>query len=341
MTNSPIGEDPEWRRRRERWRRQRGLQCALLAKNGCAGGGGGLPGSLRCVRGGSRGAQIPRTLSLESPKRLRFAVSEDLAGRMLEAGVGDDDSLPPPASPASDDCTLRRAPLQLKRNSCPCIKEQRSQPRRSRTLTPMAQDAPLLPPYSPAPSHNSSQCGSGEEGATSRRTSVSEVMASRPSSFIENAGGDVPPTTAQGDPQRLPRAAPHNAYDAAHTNTTPTDLVLTVSASGRRGSTGTTTTTTTTSQSRQRLGVGTGGNNRWLPHTGARRGSAAEGEGAAGVGGTGGTASEDGRTARLRFCTKSDTTSGENEESAPLLSGVANYRVINEIHRMPERETPV
>ncbi|KAK3862473.1 hypothetical protein Pcinc_031658, partial [Petrolisthes cinctipes] len=119
--------------------------------------GGALPGSLRCVRGGGgscKGAQIPRTLSLESPKRLRFAVSEDLAGQITDSGVGgdDDDSLPPPASPASDDCTFRRAPLQLKRNSCPCIKEQRSQPRRSRTMTPLAQDTPLCHSCRPPPS---------------------------------------------------------------------------------------------------------------------------------------------------------------------------------------------
>ncbi|KAK4301157.1 hypothetical protein Pmani_026673 [Petrolisthes manimaculis] len=360
-----VGEDPEWRRRRERWRRQRGLQCALLAKNGCAGGGGGgggggaLPGSLRCVRGGGscKGAQIPRTLSLESPKRLRFAVSEDLAGQITDSGVGgdDEDSLPPPASPVSDDCTFRRAPLQLKRNSCPCIKEQRSQPRRSRTMTPLAQDTPLLPllpPPSPVPSYPSSQCGSGveDEGATSRRTSVSEVMASRPSSFIESVGGEVglPTTTTNTNSRSVAAAAPtHNPHDVTHTNThtLPTDLVLTVSTNGRRGSAG--TTTTTTSQGRQWLGVSSSGagGSRWLPQTGVRRGSGADSEGGATTGAGGGsggvTTSEDGRTARLRFCTKSDTNSGENEESAPLLSGVANYRVINEIHRIPERETPV
>ncbi|KAK3862474.1 hypothetical protein Pcinc_031659 [Petrolisthes cinctipes] len=176
-------------------------------------------------------------------------------------------------------------------------------------------------------------------------------MASRPSSFIESVGGEVPTTTTNSNSRSAAAAAAaptHNPHDATHTNThhLPTDLVLTVSTNGRRGSAGTTTTTTTTSQGRQWLGMSSSG-------VGVVGGCHKQGEGGAVLrtvrwsddGGRrrlwGVTTSEDGRTARLRFCTKSDTNSGENEESAPLLSGVANYRVINEIHRMPERETPV
>ncbi|XP_045101245.1 guanylate cyclase 32E-like [Portunus trituberculatus] len=342
-----VGEDPEWKRRREKTRRQRGF---YPARNGCVGGGGGSSmgigggaarGSLRCVR--TPASPLPNTLSLESQKFLKFTISDELGIHCTHEVATHEASPPAPASPASDDGgTMRRPALEAKRNSYPCIKESRDGPRRSRgqSLAGPRDDCPLLAHADLAPSPGSSFAGSGEEEAlaTSRRTSVSEVCASRPPSMIDH-GGDGPPPTP-GEPPPGPSRSNKNqseSHDAAHLSPSALDLVLATppcsNVCGRTISGGGALT-------KPRYNLATGGG-RWLPQ--GRRGSSTDGDNMSGV--AAGNESSDGRTARLRYCGRQEGSStAECEESAPLLAGVANYRIINELRTprtQPERETPV
>lgn len=332
-----VGEDPEWKRRREKARRQRGIQAT---RNGCVGGGGGsgtVRGSLRCVR--TPASPLPSTLSLDSPKRFKFTLSDDIAIRSYEEAVCEAASPPSPAS--EDGGMMRRPPLEVKRNSYPCIKESRDGPRRSRgpSLVGPRDDSPLLAHADLAPSPGSSLAGSGEEEAlaTSRRTSTSEVCASRPSSMIDHSGDGPPPTPGEPPPitsRPNKHAEPH---DAAHLSPSALDLVLATppcsNVCGRPVSGGGALT-------KPRYTLATGGS-RWLPQ--GRRGSSTDGDPTSGV--ATGSENGEGRTARLRYCGRQEGSStGECEESAPLLAGVANYRIINELRTPrapPERETPV
>lgn len=343
----PPGEDPEWKRRREKVRRQRGLQAT---RNGCVGGGGGsgpgvgggaVRGSLRCVR--TPASPLPSTLSLESPKRFKFTLSDDLAIRSHEEAALEAASPPAPSSPASEDGgMMRRPPLEVKRNSYPCIKESRDGPRRSRgpSLAGPRDDSPLLAHADLAPSPGSSLAGSGEEEAlaTSRRTSVSEVCASRPASMIEHSGDGPPPTPGEPPPaSSRPNKQHGEPHDAAHLSPSALDLVLATppcsNVCGRPVSGGGALT-------KPRYTLATGGG-RWLPQ--GRQSSSTDGDPMIGV--AAGSESGEGRTARLRYCGRQEGSSaGECEESAPLLAGVANYRIINELRTPrapPERETPV
>ncbi|KAK8405682.1 hypothetical protein O3P69_001881 [Scylla paramamosain] len=342
-----VGEDPEWKRRREKTRRQRGFHPA---RNGCVGGGGGSTmgigggtarGSLRCVR--TPASPLPNTLSLESQKFLKFTLSDELAIRCTHEEAALEASPPAPASPVSEDGgTMRRPTLEAKRNSYPCIKESRDGPRRSRgqSLAGPRDDCPLLAHADLAPSPGSSFAGSGEEEAlaNSRRTSVSEVCASRPPSMIEH-GGDGPPPTP-GEPPPGPSRSnkqQSESHDAAHLSPSALDLVLATppcsNVCGRTISGGGALT-------KPRYTLATGGG-RWLPQ--GRRGSSTDGDNMSGV--AAGSENSDGRTARLRYCGRQEGSStAECEESAPLLAGVANYRIINELRvprTQPERETPV
>lgn len=208
-----VGEDPDRKRRREQSRRQRGFHNVGLAKNGCV---GGLRGSLR-GGGRTRSSAIPRTLSLESPKRLRFAMSEELTARVaVEETRASGESPPAPASPAaSDDCAVRRISHEMKRNSCPCIKEHRSAPRASSPRSPRGppgDHSPLLGHPEAAMSPLSSPGVSADEEVlnASRRTSVSEVV-SRPSSLVEASDEHAPPAPGEPPPPLALAALPLSA----------------------------------------------------------------------------------------------------------------------------------
>lgn len=337
------GEDPEWKRRREKTRRQRGLQAT---RNGCVGGGsstaginvGVARGSLRCIR--TPATPQPSSLSLESPQHHRFFLSEELAIRSREDSTLEIGSPQAPSSPVSEDGGASRRPaLEAKRNSYPCIKESRDGPRRSRgpSLAVPRDDSPLLAHADLAPSPPSSQAGSGEEEAlaTSRRTSVSEVGASRPSSMVEHSGEGPPPTPGEPPPSSLRLSKQHpESHDTAHLSPSALDLVrATPPCTNVSG-------WTTNGGGKPRYTLATSGG-RWLPQ--GRRSSATDGDS---IGGSAvGSEGSEGRTARLRYCGRQDGSSGgECEESAPLLAGVANYRIINELRTprtAPERETPV
>ncbi|XP_069945605.1 guanylate cyclase 32E-like isoform X2 [Cherax quadricarinatus] len=285
-----LGEDPDRKRHRERSRRQRGLQGVMLAKNGCL---GGLRGSLKGARG--RTSPLPRTLSLESPKRLRFAMSEELTSRTLNEEAPFDGS-PPPASPASDDCRMRRLTLEVKRNSCPCIKEHREQTEDCRghaIVTSPLDNSPLLSPQgliiSPVPSIT----GSGHDMvlAGSCRASVIEVGVSRPSSFMENSVEpaplffDLPPSNLSRDVDlRIRSTTSLQKQDVTHKNASDLDLTLTVSSTPI--STGGRSCSVSGNGSgfgaKARCSLSSGGNGRWRSHSmvlqSGRRGSAADGD---------------------------------------------------------------
>lgn len=295
-------------------------------------------GSLRCVR--TPASPLPSSLSLESPQHHKFALSEELAIRSHEDPALEAGSPQAPSSPASEDGGGSRRPaLEAKRNSYPCIKESRDGPRRSRgpSLAVPRDDSPLLAHTDLAPSPASSQAGSGEDEAlaASRRTSVSEVGASRPASMVEHSGEGPPPTPGEPPPYTLRLNKQHpDSHDTAHLSPSALDLVLATppctNVCGR--------TTNGTGKPRYTLAASSG---RWLPQ--GRRSSATDGDSMAGS--AAGNEGSEGRTARLRFCGRQDGSSAaECEESAPLLAGVANYRIINELRTArapPERETPV
>lgn len=322
----------------------------MLSKNGCV---GGLRGSLK--RGRGRTSPLPRTLSLESPKRLRFAMSEELASRDLAQVTIQDGSPPPPSSPVSDDCTVRRVSHEVKRNSCPCIKEHREQSRGNRTqalLAPPGDDSPLLSNLEFAVSPVSSLAGSGDDEAlaASRRTSFSEVGGSRPSSFVESSVDPSLPTYSEAQQSSVTRdvaqrstTSPQLHQAVAHKNNSDLDLRLAVpSGVSRPSSAGGGGAPAAAAGVKGRYSLCGSGNTRWRSHSlasqGSRRGSAAD-DPLAAAGGDG----AERKAAHLRFCSKQDVCSSSTdcEESAPLLASVVNYRVINEVHKLPERETPV
>lgn len=307
-----------------------------LAKNGCV---GGLRGSLR-GGGRTRSSAIPRTLSLESPKRLRFAMSEELTARVAEVEPrAGGESPPAPASPAaSDDCAVRRISHEKKRNSCPCIKEHRSAPRAGSPRSPRGlpgDHSPLLGHPEAAMSPPSSPGASADEEVldASRRTSVSEVV-SRPSSLVEASDEHAPPAPGEPPPPlALPLPA---ALSLEHrTSTSPLREAGTAVASpstpgGSKASSG-------ASGGPSDRASSSGGAVRWRPHSIVPLSLRSGGESEALLS-SGGV---EGRNPRLRYCSKQDAGSSECEESSPLLASVVNYRVINEVHKLPERETPV
>lgn len=303
---------------------------------------GGLRGSLR-GGGRTRSSAIPRTLSLESPKRLRFAMSEELTARVaVEEPRASGESPPAPASPAaSDDCAVRRISHEMKRNSCPCIKEHRSAPRASSPRSPRGppgDHSPLLGHPEAAMSPLSSPGVSADEEVlnASRRTSVSEVV-SRPSSLVEASDEHAPPAPGEPPPPLALAALPLSAAISLEHRAPASPLrdagTAVASPSTPRGS-------------KPSSGAGggppdkassSGSAVRWRPHSIVPLSLRSGGESEALLSGGG----VEGRNPRLRYCSKQDAGSSECEESSPLLASVVNYRVINEVHKLPERETPV
>ncbi|XP_069156075.1 guanylate cyclase 32E isoform X2 [Procambarus clarkii] len=336
-----IGEDPERKRRRERSRRQRGLQSVTLTKNGCV---GGLRGSLKCSRG--RTSPLPRTLSLESPKRLRFAMSEELATRAMSDQL-DDTSPPPPASPASDDCAVRRISLDAKRNSCPCIKEHRQQMRGSQSQALITSPKDNSPPLELVVSPVSSIAADGVTVESCRTTVSGEGAGSRPSSFMESsneAAQSAPPPSVTRDAPLHSTSSLLTHSDVTHKNTSNIDLTLTVPWTPGSGSCRSSSVSGGVSGcvAKTRYSLSSGGNGRWRSHSlvlqSGRRGSAADSDAVSAVT-SAGAEGGDSRAGRIRFC--ADGVSSEGEESAPLLASVVKYRVISEVQKLPERETPV
>ncbi|ROT72017.1 putative guanylate cyclase 32E [Penaeus vannamei] len=311
-----VGEDPDRKRRREQSRRQRGFHNVGLAKNGCV---GGLRGSLR-GGGRTRSSAIPRTLSLESPKRLRFAMSEELTARVAVE------------EPRAH---------EMKRNSCPCIKEHRSAPRASSPRSPRGppgDHSPLLGHPEAAMSPLSSPGVSADEEVlnASRRTSVSEVV-SRPSSLVEASDEHAPPAPGEPPPPLALAALPLSAAIS---------LEHRAPASPLRDAGTAVASPSTPGGSKPSSGAGggppdkassSGSAVRWRPHSIVPLSLRSGGESEALLSGGG----VEGRNPRLRYCSKQDAGSSECEESSPLLASVVNYRVINEVHKLPERETPV
>nr|XP_045610692.1 receptor-type guanylate cyclase Gyc76C-like [Procambarus clarkii] len=336
-----IGEDPERKRRRERSRRQRGLQSVTLTKNGCV---GGLRGSLKCSRG--RTSPLPRTLSLESPKRLRFAMSEELATRAMSDQL-DDTSPPPPASPASDDCAVRRISLDAKRNSCPCIKEHRQQMRGSQSQALITSPKDNSPPLELVVSPESSIAADGVTVESCRTTISGEGASSRPSSFMESsneAAQSAPPPSVTRDAPLHSTSSLLTHSDVTHKNTSNIDLTLTVPWTPGSGSCRSSSVSGGVSGcvAKTRYSLSSGGNGRWRSHSlvlqSGRRGSATDSDSVSAVT-SAGAEGGDSRAGRIRFC--ADGVSSEGEESAPLLASVVKYRVISEVQKLPERETPV
>ncbi|XP_068209435.1 guanylate cyclase 32E-like [Palaemon carinicauda] len=380
-----TGEDPDLKRHREWSRRQRGIPVIGLTKNGCV---GGLRGSLRSCK--NMPVSLPRTLSLESPKRLRFAMSEELATRVVaEVREERDSSPPPPQSPASDDCTVRKVNLEVKRNSCPCIKEHASLS--SALVAPSSSEkrssisfttntiARLEVPASPA-------SGDDDGLSASRRTSISEVM-SRPSSLVEGTDDQdiIAHSTGEPPPDVQPRSP---RFDADFSNipasspcrtATPSNLDLqkdsskiipfsidlkmnlpltpSRSASTRSASTSSAMPVTTSllgsrfsistngSGGSSLIGNGSGSNtSRWRSQNVVPLSLRSATGSSEALPTTSSSADvNESRAPRLRYCSKQEVCSTANdcEESSPLLSSVVNYRVINEVHKLPDRETPV
>lgn len=316
-------------------------------------------------------------------------MSEELASRVMDEQVFEEDesSALPPVSPSSDDFTMRRVTLEVKRNSCPCIKGHREplEMRGSRTQTLKTTTpkdvTPIISHIELAVSPGSSFAGSGDDEVltASRKTSISEVVTSRPSSFLEPIGGDPPDyeQATSGDfsvtrdltlfSYRLGHE--HPPSDSIHKNVSDLEIKLPLPSSGASG------------RPSSLSGCGSGGsvakmrysltgNGRWQNSSDSRRQSsgssaqmssssrrdsscttaAADGD-AAQMAGTSSLSTAKGEpcgesrtsSARLRYCSKHDNCSSSTdcEESAPLLASVVNYTVINEVHKVPEKETPV
>ncbi|KAK7066851.1 hypothetical protein SK128_015948, partial [Halocaridina rubra] len=400
-----TGEDPEIKQHREWSRRQRGIHGSSLSKNGCIGGfrgSQGLRGSVRSCK--SKPSALPRAVSLESPKRLRFAVSEELASKVMEETKEEreDASPPPPPSPSSDDCTLRRVNLEVKRNSCPCIKEHHSQllgaPISALGASSLHPSASAMDKRSLTASNTLdipvSPASADEEVLTaSRRTSMSEII-SRPASLVDQTEEPNPSLSAFGecyhhstpfaDDATIPSTSCvlHSTSTSLTTTLPPTafqeqlqestrspfsaDLTRTLPSSpGRSGGRSASFSNTipgpisvlgarysisgsSNSSSSSNIGNGHGSNStsRWKSHGG---GGVPLGVRSSGTSSetlpTTSTAADvsESRVPRLRYSSKQDacSTTTDCEESSPLLSSVVNYRVINEVHKLPDKETPV